>query len=712
MELIYLNNQLVEQGIITDFTLDYAYGKDENDFEIRTPENEMYQGYYWYIKDTEYGGKIDEIQCESNSKEVVYKGRTWQGLLNSYSGLQIEPIHHEDGIAIEQNGDYLNFQGSVKDILQYILDGLNLNITITDDTITDDINASVQANQLLYFLLTDLCTQIKCKVRLRYDNGIQIGIVGAIDFTQDEYFDTSQYTIVYNSNAKIPNHLIGKYQKDDKVVIKHIYTDSQGNIQPYYDLDEAEFDYTMDGVHYTFELHHDKPLHNGEYERATGVKQIDGLNEVVEVVEGGSTIENYDMVTTYNTEFDGEVPIDWNEHYYENYYIKKYNDNQEPTYELVEKVINYEEFSPSSSITQNEWRRVWGEYYKRSDEPDEHGNYTYTQLTDADITDNVTYYETTPYLPTWSNDYTTYFWREYVNNEWVYHNVEGIAYEEPVKQNKSPVPSDWQNNTNRGHYYFYWTHYKWLVHIQVKRNGKWVDGQIPTQQVSTGTAQTTSSKAKVYVKGSLNNFKALGSLTLWDLLKRKYDGIKSDFTSTKTVNASSTVRYKVHPRVVDYTEYISVSDYCSRTGKKASQMKWTDHTYYLNVTKYRVPDWNYYPEGDHKYYFMSHSYDAPDYSKTYYKQVIGIEPFKKGYYYRKVIDDYTNLCEAMLKKLDDIKTQAQKIEPKLDTDIIEFDVGDIIGGVHPFTKEPMISKVTKKIVKGGTFGVNVNYEIG
>ena len=34
MELTYTNHNRVEQGVIQDFTLDLAYGKDENDFEI------------------------------------------------------------------------------------------------------------------------------------------------------------------------------------------------------------------------------------------------------------------------------------------------------------------------------------------------------------------------------------------------------------------------------------------------------------------------------------------------------------------------------------------------------------------------------------------------------------------------------------------------------------------------------------------------------
>ena len=72
-----------------------------------------------------------------------------------------------------------------------------------------------------------------------YEGGIYLGIEQANDYTQKQYFDNSQYTITANSNVRIPNHLIGIYRKEGKApIIKHIYTDEQGNVQPYYVLDE------------------------------------------------------------------------------------------------------------------------------------------------------------------------------------------------------------------------------------------------------------------------------------------------------------------------------------------------------------------------------------------------------------------------------------------------------------------------------------------
>lgn len=727
MELIYMDEDFNELGIITDFTIDYAYGKDENNFEIKTPENEMQQGYYWYMPDTDYGGRVDGVKCENSAKEITYIGRTWHGILNSFSGLQITPIYNQNDISITFNNEYINLSGDVTKILNYIINDLQLDINVSEDSIEQDISLSVSANQKIYDLLVNVCNEIKCKLMIEYDNGLEISIAGAEDYTQDSYFDSSQYSVSYQSEDRVPNHLIGYYKKDTgELITFHLYTDENGNVQPYYSLDEFTFDYTMDGVHYSFNLNHDKPLYNEEYLRGTGTKQVEGLDEIVEVVEGGSTVENYDMVTpktelspSYpygtkgNTEFVQGVPEDWSEKYYTDYYKKEYDDNAQPKYELIPKVIIYNPINPAQI---SNWTYVWGKYFKRSESVDpETGEYTYTQLTDDDITDNVSYFPVTPNPKTWGKDYATYFWREYKNNKWQYHEVEGIAYNDPKKQNKKPIPDDWKNG-HKEDYYFYWQHYKWLVHRKILNgNNKWVDYPFKSDELNSNNVRAKGkNNSYIYVRGSLKNHKpSMSNKNLWQLLNSKYEYITSNFSSNKTVLANPRVKYIVHPRKVDgKAEYISVSDYCNRTKTKLRDIDWSDHTYYINETKYKAPPINRYPEGDHNYYHQAHSYNAPDTSKTYYEQVVGVEPFKKGLYYKKVTDDYSNLIEAMLKKLDDYKEKAGKVEPRIDTDIQQFDVGDIIGGVHPVTQEVLISRVIKKIVRGNSFGINVEYEIG
>ncbi len=700
-----MDNDFVEKGIISDFTFDLAYGKDENDFEITTPENEMLQGYYWYIKDTEYGGVVDEIEARSNSAEVIYKGRSWQGILNSFSGVQISEVTTDDLVwssnGLEQ-GEFVNFNGSARSLLEHIVNDLQLPITITDDTYEEVLNYTVNANQYLYDMLTEICTSLRLKMKMYYEGGICLGIEQANDYTQKQYFDNSQYVITANSNVRIPNHLIGIYRKEGQApIIKHIYTDEQGNVQPYYVLD----------------ANHEKPMYNAEYYRCEDNKVVSGINEIVEVVEGGSTVENYDVVTQMvgdddehifgtsgNTPFVRNAPYDWADEYFQSYYRQTQDENNNVKYEIYEEQEwEYEEFNPRS-VTLNEWKRIWGNYFKRNGVDDE-GNPKYERLTDDDVADTGVPYvvnrdpngDITPQPSWWKNDWKEAKWREFRDGQYIWHDAEGNkAYGWSKQILGSQTPDRWSQE--KGDYYFDWTYtIEWKVKVTFK--GKTVDSKT--------------------VKNNLNNYVIVQGaekkpiLTLWGLIKSKKKATNQNFSKTITVTYGDT-KFKVKPSK-HKTERISIDDYCSRTKAKKSSFEWNDRQYWLRTETEVAPNWANSPSLDGKWYLQGHSYDAPttEAPVMYYKQVDTIIPeFLKGVVYRKVTDDYTNLCEAMLKVLNDYKEKAQKVEPKIDTDLQEFDVGDIIGGVHPFTKEQLTSRVTKKIVNGSTFKVEVEYEIG
>lgn len=85
MDLIYMNSNLEDVGVMKDFAFDLAFGADENDFECRINRN-MHcceGGYFLYMEGTEYGGIIDDIETDTDANEIVYHGRTWHGILNS-----------------------------------------------------------------------------------------------------------------------------------------------------------------------------------------------------------------------------------------------------------------------------------------------------------------------------------------------------------------------------------------------------------------------------------------------------------------------------------------------------------------------------------------------------------------------------------------------------------------------------------------------------
>ena len=71
---------------VKSFSLDMAFGSEENDFELETSLGALncYASDILYINDTEIGGIIDVIKPSTKSDSIIYKGRTAHGILDSY----------------------------------------------------------------------------------------------------------------------------------------------------------------------------------------------------------------------------------------------------------------------------------------------------------------------------------------------------------------------------------------------------------------------------------------------------------------------------------------------------------------------------------------------------------------------------------------------------------------------------------------------------
>lgn len=69
-----------------DFTLDLAYGDDQNDFELSDLRGRMAMGWRWWVDGTPYGGIVDTVRVNATgdgTSALSYKGRSVQGILAS-----------------------------------------------------------------------------------------------------------------------------------------------------------------------------------------------------------------------------------------------------------------------------------------------------------------------------------------------------------------------------------------------------------------------------------------------------------------------------------------------------------------------------------------------------------------------------------------------------------------------------------------------------
>ena len=271
MDLIFTNADREDQGVLLNYDLDLAFGKNENDFECRllAEAHCCEPGSLLYIEGTEYGGVVDNIESNSTTREVVYSGRTWHGIMASKV---IEPLHENeiqgedstfeiDGITIhtiDNQGNsyvesYLVVSGDVNDCLRFILNRCALSPFV----VATEGQAGVAVNKFKFDRYTDaysgLIKMLKragLKMEIAFKNGqVTVGATAKHDYTAQEEFDSDLIEFTARKNYKTVNHLIclGTGELAERTVV-HLFADEFGNVseqQTQFGFDEftAVYDY-------------------------------------------------------------------------------------------------------------------------------------------------------------------------------------------------------------------------------------------------------------------------------------------------------------------------------------------------------------------------------------------------------------------------------------------------------------------------------------
>lgn len=243
MDLIYANEQRQDLGVLLDYALDLAYGKDENDFECRIAANVhcCRPGFVLYIEGTEYGGFVDAIESDTANQEVIYSGRTWHGVLNSKV---IQP----------GDSDYLIVRGEANAIIATLLRQLGLDNLFQASSESSGLQLNFyQMPRYIpaYDGIRKMLSTVGGKLLTTFKDGkVILSAVAKHDYSQDEEFDSDLMDFQVKQNHSTVNHLIclGRGELSERTVI-HLYADADGNIsqkQTQFGLDEyaAVYDYS------------------------------------------------------------------------------------------------------------------------------------------------------------------------------------------------------------------------------------------------------------------------------------------------------------------------------------------------------------------------------------------------------------------------------------------------------------------------------------
>ena len=252
MDLIYANANREDVGVLKDYSLDLAYGVDENDFEckVSTDNHKCEASYFLYIEGTEYGGIVDSVKVDTEYEEITYSGRTWHGIMESKI---IEPDAGEG---------YLVVAGEGNAVLASLIERMGLSELFRVSEADSGVNVkSYKMNRYIggYTGIRKMLKASGAKLNVAFKEGmVELSTVPSVDYSKDEQFDTDQIGFVITKRSHPINHVIclGKGELAEREVV-HIYADESGNIvnsQVFFGLSEVATVYDYANAESTEEL--------------------------------------------------------------------------------------------------------------------------------------------------------------------------------------------------------------------------------------------------------------------------------------------------------------------------------------------------------------------------------------------------------------------------------------------------------------------------
>lgn len=224
-DVILADGKLTPRASVSQVTLDWACGTDENDFELTIDDAlapNISQGWYFWLDGSDVGGRIVDrrVSVAGGTSTTTWIGQSWTGML---AAKILQP---------DANQDYLTVSGKLPDILKNLLKRIGLDTVFT----VDSSDASTLSNWMFQNpRYVDAYTGFRnllasCGRRLDFqakDNHILLGItpVGIIDNT----IDSDLVDFKAETNRRAPNHLIGLGSQElkDRLVVNY-FADATG----------------------------------------------------------------------------------------------------------------------------------------------------------------------------------------------------------------------------------------------------------------------------------------------------------------------------------------------------------------------------------------------------------------------------------------------------------------------------------------------------
>lgn len=237
-QLILADQNLKDIAPVMDAGIDIAIG-EENNYEIKVRRDKWRSEYTFgnafYIKGTEYGGIIGEVDTNTAEDTISLLGRTWRGMLDK------KIIRPPDG------QDYRKVSGELNTVLNDLITEQfdDYFVVSQDDTGVNLTNYQFDRYCTLLTGINKMLKNVGCRLKIRYvqqERGqpgyVELSAVPIVDYSEQiELSQDSQLNFTFKNYHNGVNHLIclGKGELQDRQVID-LYVQEDGSIgsEPFY----------------------------------------------------------------------------------------------------------------------------------------------------------------------------------------------------------------------------------------------------------------------------------------------------------------------------------------------------------------------------------------------------------------------------------------------------------------------------------------------
>lgn len=245
-DVILADGKLTPHASVSQVTLDWACGTDENDFELAIDDAlapNISQGWYFWLDGSDVGGRIVDrrVSVAGGTSTTTWIGQSWTGML---AAKILQP---------DANQDYLTVSGKLPDILKSLLKRIGLDTVFT----VDSSDASILSNWMFQNpryvdAYTGLRTLLaSCGRRLDFKasgNKILLGVVPVRTIANT--IDSDLVDFKAETNRRAVNHLIGLGSQELKNrLVVDCFADAKGAVsdrRTFSGVDEicATYDYS------------------------------------------------------------------------------------------------------------------------------------------------------------------------------------------------------------------------------------------------------------------------------------------------------------------------------------------------------------------------------------------------------------------------------------------------------------------------------------